>query len=201
MRTGGLTTETPRPGAILLVRHGEPALSRKVRLNADEYRAFWAKYEVGGILPGQVPPEELREFIDKAGTLVSSTRLRAIESATACAPSRDFERHDVFIEAPLPPPRLPSWIRFNPRVWGFLARFFWWFFNNHAGEESRKQAEARAGLAAEHLAGLAASGQTVVLVAHGFFNIVIGRALKARGWRLAESHGYRYWSARRYERD
>jgi hypothetical protein len=71
----------PRPGAIVLARHGEPALSRKVRLNAREYAEFWARYEVMGLLPGQSPPRVLQEFVDRCGTLVSSTRLRSIESA------------------------------------------------------------------------------------------------------------------------
>ena len=53
-----LTAEVPaattrsRTGAIILARHGEPALSRKVRLNAEQYREFWAKYEVVGLSPG-----------------------------------------------------------------------------------------------------------------------------------------------------
>ena len=71
----------PRHGAIVLARHGEPALSRQVTLTADQYREFWATYEIGGILPGQTPPEQLRRFVAECGTLVSSTRIRAIESA------------------------------------------------------------------------------------------------------------------------
>ena len=38
----------PRPGVIVLARHGEPSLSRKVKLTAAEYRDFWASYEVRG---------------------------------------------------------------------------------------------------------------------------------------------------------
>ena len=46
-------------GAIVLARHGEPALSRKIKLDARAYDRWWAAYEAGGILPGQVPPSEL----------------------------------------------------------------------------------------------------------------------------------------------
>ena len=38
-----------RPGAIVLARHGEPALSRKCYLTSDQYRDWWARYEVGGL--------------------------------------------------------------------------------------------------------------------------------------------------------
>ena len=187
-------------GAIILARHGEPALSRKVKLSSDEYREFWANYELLGILPGQTPPDTLKRFVDECGTLVSSTRLRAIESMHALAGERTFERHDMLIEAPLPPPRLPAWLRLSPRVWGFLARVWWWFFDHHEGQETRSQAEIRADRAAALLIGLAAGGENVVVLAHGFFNYMIGRSLKKLGWKLVASEGYKYWSMRRFER-
>ena len=46
-----------RAGAIVLARHGEPALCRQVKLVADGYRRWWATYEEGGLLCGQQPPE------------------------------------------------------------------------------------------------------------------------------------------------
>jgi broad specificity phosphatase PhoE len=194
------TSAGPRSGTIVLARHGEPALSRKVKLSADEYREFWARYEIGGLLPGQIPPAMLAGFVDRCGVLVASTRLRAIESAQVLANGRTFAQEALLIEAPLPPPPLPSWVRLSPKLWGFFSRFWWWFFNHHAGEESRREAEARADVAAGKLAELAAAGQDVVVLAHGFFNVLIGRALRKRGWRMTLREGYKYWSTRRFER-
>jgi len=191
---------SPRPGAITLARHGEPALSRKVRLSSKEYREFWARYEIMGLLPGQTPPPHLVGFVDECDVLISSTRLRAIESAQAVGAGRAFEQEALLIEAPLPPPNWPSWVKLSPRLWGFFARFNWWFFNFHQGEESRGQAEARADRAAAKLEAITADGQNVVVLAHGFFNILIGRALKRRGWRQTLREGYKYWSTRRFER-
>jgi broad specificity phosphatase PhoE len=187
------------PGAIVLARHGEPALSRKVRLSAQQYREFWAKYEILGILPGQTPPAHLAAFVEKAGTLVTSTRLRSIESAERLAPGRDFARHDVLVEAPLPPPNWPAWIRLSPRLWGFFARFWWWFFNHHEGQETRAAAEHRAQDAAAMLVEIAGQGEDVVVLAHGFFNYMIAQELRRRGWRQTLSEGYKYWSMRRFE--
>lgn len=201
-----LTAESPslpavvRHGAIILARHGEPALSRKVRLTASDYREFWATYEIMGILPGQTPPDTLREFVADCGALLSSTRLRSIESAQSLAGERPFEQHDLLIEAPLPPPNLPKWIKLHPSLWGFLARVWWWFFDHHEGGESRSEAEARADRAAALLIGLAAGGENVVVLAHGFFNFMIGRSLRKLGWKLVASEGYKYWSMRRFER-
>lgn len=190
----------PRSGAITLARHGEPALSRRVWLTASEYRQFWARYEIGGLLPGQTPPALLSGFVRECDVLIASTRLRAVESARTVANGRDFIQDEVLIEAPLPPPPWPSWVRMSPKIWGFFSRFWWWFFNHHAGEESRLQAEARADVAAGKLIELAASGQNVVVLAHGFFNVLIGRALFKRGWRRTHREGYKYWSTRRFER-
>ncbi len=189
-----------RPGAIVLARHGEPALSRAVKLTAEEYRDFWAKYEIGGILPDQTPPDRLKRFVAEAGTLVTSTRLRAIQSAQTVVGEAAFDRHDILIEAPLPPPRFPGWIRMSPRIWGFVARVWWWYLNHHDGQESRAEAEARADQAAAMVAELAADGSNVVVMAHGFFNHLIGRSLRKSGWKLVESEGYKYWSMRRWER-
>jgi broad specificity phosphatase PhoE len=191
---------TPRPGAITLARHGEPALSRKVRLSAQEYREFWARYEIMGLLPGQTPPPALRAFVDESDVLIASTRLRAVESARALGRGRAFTEEALLIEAPLPPPNWPSWVRLSPRLWGFFARFWWWFFNHHEGGETRRQAEVRADQAAHKLEALANSGQNVVVLAHGFFNVLIGRALRRRGWRMTLREGYKYWSTRRFER-
>jgi broad specificity phosphatase PhoE len=203
---GALTSEAAtlparmRHGAIILARHGEPALSRKVKLSAAEYREFWASYELLGILPGQTPPKQLMDFVQGCGALVSSTRLRAMESAKAIAGAREITHHDLLIEAPLPPPSLPGWIRMSPSLWGFLARVWWWFFNHHEGQETRSEAEERADKAAGLLIGLAASGEDVVVLAHGFFNFMVGRSLRKHGWRLVSSEGYKYWSMRRFER-
>lgn len=195
-----LTPNRIRPGAIVLARHGEPALSRKVLLNAEGYRAFWGQYEAGGILPGQTPPDRLKRFVTDCGTLITSTRLRAIQSAQTVVGDRAFDRHEVLIEAPLPPPRFPGWVRFSPRIWGFVTRVWWWYLNHHDGQESRAQAELRADRAAAMLIDLSATGENVVVMAHGFFNHLVGRSLRKQGWKLVESEGYKYWSMRRWER-
>ena len=201
----GEASDTPnsggrRVGAITLARHGEPALSRKVTLSAKDYREFWARYEIMGLLPGQTPPSALSGFVARSDVLISSTRLRAVESAQLVGQGKDFTREDLLIEAPLPPPNWPSWIRLSPKLWGFFARFWWWFFNHHEGQETRREAEARAYQAALKLDALAREGQSVVVLAHGFFNLMIGRALRRLGWRQTVREGYKYWSTRRFER-
>jgi broad specificity phosphatase PhoE len=189
-----------RTGAIVLARHGEPALSRRVRLSADGYRRWWASYEEGGLLHGQTPPPELVETAARAGVVFSSIRKRSVETARAVTGGDAFHSDPVFVEAPLPPPACPKFVRLSPRAWGVIARTTWWFLNHHEGQESRRRATARARRAARRLAEAAETGQDVVLVAHGFFNAMIGRELKRLGWKRISTEGYRYWCAQRFER-
>ncbi len=194
------STSSSRPGAIVLARHGEPALSREVKLTARGYREFWEKYEEGGLAPGQTPPAALVDQCAAAGVVISSVRIRSIESAVALTGTREFIRDATFIEAPLPPPNWPGFVKLSPSTWGFFARFWWWFFNHHEGQETRRQAEARADRAADLIEGLAAEGRDVVVLAHGFFNFMVGRTLRRRGWKMTANQGWKYWSTRRYER-
>ncbi|QUD90893.1 histidine phosphatase family protein [Phenylobacterium montanum] len=188
------------PGAIITVRHGRPNVSRKVMLNAAEYAAWWGRYEETGLKPGQVPPPSLMDIVRKAAVVLSSSRIRAVETAEALTEGRGFEIDDSLIEAPLPPPRWPSWLRLPPTVWGVIARFWWWFLNHHEGQESRKQAEARAQAVAARMTELARQGD-VVIVAHGFFNTMIRRYLRRIGWTIVESEGgLSYWCRRRLVR-
>src|SRR3546814_11193778 len=64
-----------------------------------------------------------------------------VTGVQTCALPIFFDRHDMLIEAPLPPPNWPRWIRMSPSMWGFFARLWWWFFNHHEGQETRSQDE------------------------------------------------------------
>ena len=196
----GLFSDAPdRPGAVVLARHGEPALSRKTRLTAQGYRGWWELYEAGGLKMDQDIPPSLKTIAEKAGFLIASTRLRSVQTAQALSLGRAFAEDPLFIEAPLPPPDWPGWLKLSPRLWGFVSRVWWWFLNHHDGQESRVEAQLRADEAARQLIDLAATGQDVLVVAHGFFNGMVGQALKRLGWRCTLDQGFRYWSARRFE--
>lgn len=187
-----------RPGVITLARHGEPALSRKIIFNAHAYGEWWARYEVGGLKAGQTPPESLVETCRQASVVIASTRRRSIETAQAVCGGRAFATDPLFVEAPLPPPPWPSWIRMKPSHLGFFARFWWWFFNNHGGQETRVQAELRSDQAADLLIDLAAGGQDVLVLAHGFFNWMVARSLRKKGALQLVDEGHAYWSIKRF---
>ena len=183
----------------MLARHGEPALSRKIKLDARAYDRWWAAYEAGGILPGQTPPAALMQAAREADVVFCSTRRRAIETAHALDLAHPVTYDAMFVEAPLPAPLTPAFLRLGPKAWGVITRFLWWF-GHSAGQESRRAAWDRARPVADRLAGEAEAGREVLVVAHGFFNGMVGVELTRRGWRCVRDRGFKYWSTRRFEK-
>ena len=188
-------------GAITLVRHGEPALSRRVKLDWRGYRDWWAKYETVGLLEGQTPPPILHVFAREARYIYSSTLPRSVETARAVCQGRGFVEMPQLIEAPLPPPHLPSFIKMSPNSWGwgFVARVWWWYFNGHGAGETRAQAMLRARDMADFLVTKAEEGGDVLVLAHGYFNLMISLELKKMGFIKTLEQGFKYWGCRRYE--
>jgi broad specificity phosphatase PhoE len=183
------------PGYITIARHGEPDANRRERLGWQAYEDWWAGYDLSGLKGGQTPPESLVREVEGARLLFASTLRRAIETAEAASGGREFDINSIFVEAPLPPPRMPG--RFPARTWGVFARCSWWLGMSR-GRESRVQAERRAEQAADILIEAAQTGP-VVLFAHGWFNRMLRPVLRRRGWQCVRDGGDNYWSWRRYE--
>jgi broad specificity phosphatase PhoE len=103
----------------------------------------------------------------------------------------------LFVEAPLASPRIPL-IRMKVQKWAVVARLLW-----HAGYhpeiETYAKARARAAQAADILTGKVMQGGAVALVAHGYFNAMIGRQLRRRGFTRTGSHRVHYWNAVIYD--
>jgi broad specificity phosphatase PhoE len=198
---GGQTASTAlavRPGALILARHGRPDVDRTVRIDWRGYVDWWAGYDLAGLADGQAPPDGLLEEVRGANVIFTSTLRRAIETAEAAGPGRSLQSDPIFVEAPLPPPRMPG--RWKPGQWGVMARTSWWL-GRSGGAESREDAEQRAIRAVERLVSEAEKGHTVALFAHGWFNRMMRPVLKASGWKEVYDGGDTYWSHRRFEKD
>jgi len=187
----------PSPGAIIIARHGKPDCDRRQKIDWRGYVDWWGLYERSGLEADQPPPEALLDEAQRADVFFSSNIRRAIETANAVAGGRPVAQDPVFAEAPLPPPRI--WGKRRPRHWGVLARISWWLGNAY-GEETRQEAEQRAEAAVATLTARALRGETVVLLAHGWFNRMMRPVLKRQGWVETANHGDRYWAFRRYEK-
>ena len=182
---------------IILVRHGRPALPLSPRTSHREFADYIDAYEAAGLDPGNLPPEELCDLVRELEAVFTSAQPRAHESARALAPHAELIADPLFAEAPLASPRIPL-LRMRVQTWAVMARILW-----HAGYhpeiENYRRARHRAAQAADILVDRSRRQGKAALVAHGYFNAMIGRQLRQRGFRRTGAHRVRYWNAVIYE--
>lgn len=193
----------PQAGAgsrtrIILIRHGRPAIDTAPRTSHRGFSTYIDDYEQAGLDPKSAPPEELQDLVKELTAVFASDRARAHESAKALAPNAELIVDPLFAEAPLASPKIPL-LRMKVPKWAVVARILW-----HAGYhpeiEGYAKAKARAADAADILVKRASENGQAALVAHGYFNLMIGQALRRRGFVKSGSHRARYWNAVIYER-
>ena len=187
-------------GRIITARHGRPDLSRDVSITAREYGVWWSRYDESGLHPDERPPARLIALAQDAKTVLSSTLPRAIETAQqATAGAREVPADPMFVEAPLPPPPWPDFIRLRPGQWGVVSRILWSLGYAPAGVEHVSDSWARVDKIIARLEAHARDGD-VLLCAHGYLNWMIDRRLRRAGWtRTLRDGGNHYWSWRIYE--
>lgn len=189
--------------AIVLARHGRPALDRSVKVDWRGYKTWWSAYDEGGLAVGEQPPAELLAVARDAHAVLASPLTRSLQTARAVAEGREVVADPVFLEAPLPPPPIPG-LRLKPGQWGVVARIAWWL-GFSGGMESRREAELRAEAAVNRvlvdLAGEPEDQRVVLVCAHGWFNRMMRPVLRRRGWVCVRDGRDHYWSYRRYELD
>jgi broad specificity phosphatase PhoE len=188
----------PAPGArIILIRHGQPAIALSPRASHREFGDYIDAYEAAGLDPASLPPREITDLVKELSFVFTSGRPRAHESARALAPHAELVVDPLFAEAPLASPRIPL-IRMTVPKWAVVARLLW-----HAGYhpeiENYAASRARADKAADILMARVMDGGAVALVAHGYFNAMIGRRLRKRGFERSGSHRVHYWNAVIYQ--
>jgi broad specificity phosphatase PhoE len=193
------TMKAARLGRIIIVRHGRPVLNRNEgpRLDWMAYREWWARYEQSPLADGQTCSDALAKEIPGDAVMFSSVRPRAMQTADHLARGKQVTRHEMFNEAPLPPPRWKA--RYLPKTWNKIARVVW-LMGHHDGDEHVRDAKARAGKAADMLIEAASDGRDVVLAAHGWFNRMVRPQLQKRGWTCVHDGGDKYWSYRIYQK-
>lgn len=187
-----------QPPRVVLVRHGKPAISM-ARTCYRGFRHFIAAYECAGLDPRSAPPVELQALVKDLPAVFTSGAPRANDSARSLLPQAQIIADPLFAEAPLAGPRIPL-VKMTVPIWAVISRIMW-----HAGYhpeiENYRRTRGRAARAADRLlAGAEADAGTAVLVAHGYFNAMIGRVLRQRGFVRVGVHRASFWNAVTYER-
>ena len=182
---------------IILVRHGRPAITTGSRTSHHGFRDYIDAYEAAGLDPESAPPEELQDLVKELSAIHTSGSPRSQDSARKLAPHAELIADALFVEAPLASPRIPL-LKLGVPAWAVMSRILW-----HAGYhpeiENYRRAKQRAKRAADILAAGAREDGTTALVAHGYFNAMIGRELARRGFKKTGSHRVRFWNAVVYE--
>jgi broad specificity phosphatase PhoE len=213
-----MANSSPIPGArIILIRHGQPAIALRPRTSHHGFADYIDAYELAGLDPQSLPPRELSDLVKELDEIFTSGLPRAHQSAQALAPHAELVADPLFAEAPLASPRIPL-LKMRVPKWAVVARVLW-----HAGYhpeiENYRKAKHRAARAADILIGKVKEGGVVApersrererptqiqappmvaLVAHGYFNAMIGRELRQRGFFRTGAHRVRYWNAVIYD--
>lgn len=191
------TSSGPQRIRVILIRHGRPALDVAPRTSHRGFRLYIDAYEEAGLDPEDVPPEELQDLLGELEAVFTSDKRRAHDSAKALAPHAEIVVDPLFVEAPLASPRIPL-LRMKVPKWAVAARILW-YAGYHPEIENYRSAKDRAVRAADILADRAEQDGAAALVAHGYFNFLIGRELRRRGFKKSGAHRARFWNAVVYD--
>jgi broad specificity phosphatase PhoE len=182
---------------IILIRHGQPRIELKPRTSHSGFRTYIDAYEEAGLDPQSAPPAELSDLVKELSEIFTSARPRANESAAALAPHAELIVDPLFAEAPLASPKIPL-LKMTVQKWAIVSRLLW-HAGFHPGIENYARSAKRARDAANILMTRAKKDGAAALVAHGYFNFLIGRELKRRSWRQTGAHRAKYWNVVIYE--
>jgi broad specificity phosphatase PhoE len=185
------------PARIILIRHGKPHIEVAPTHSHHGFRGYIDDYEAAGLDPAEAPPAELQDLVGELASIYTSDRKRSHESAKALAPNAELIADPLFVEAPLASPRIPL-LKMKVTKWAVVSRVLW-YAGFSPRIESYFRAKKRARQAADILIARARADGTAVLVAHGYFNYLIGIALKRRGFAQTGSHKAKFWNAVIYE--
>lgn len=174
---------------IILVRHGKPLFDERKWLKGSEF-SLWVKlYDLSGV------QEEDSYPIHRSSLIVTSDFKRSIDSAQLLSPSAEVISDPLFREVGLPV--MNSDLRLSPRVWTVLLRLVW-LSGYSRGCESYREAKRRAVAASAKLVEWARVHESIMLVGHGFFNMLIAKELLKSGWTGKRRASSKYWSSTVY---
>ena len=187
-----------RPLRIILIRHGKPDIATAPVARHHEFRDYIDDYEDAGLDPTDAPPAELRDLVNEIAAIFTSGRKRAEQSAKALAPNAELIVDPLFAESPLASPRIPL-LKMKVTKWAVISRIMWYAGFSPKIEGYRKS-KRRAREAADILIKRAMKDGGAALVAHGYFNYLIGIELRRKGFVQTGRHKAKYWNDVAYER-
>lgn len=182
---------------ISFIRHGRSLQVEDHPISSIEYRRWVKKYDDFGVFAETSYPPETIEKILNANQILTSDLQRAIASATHVNRLKITVHSRLFREVGIPFPTSTLWgLKLKPGTWTMILRCLW--FCGYSNEcESFSQAKKRAKKAAATLHTSAQNNGSVVLVGHGFMNLLISKELQKIGWK-GNKPSSKHWQCTSY---
>ena len=182
---------------ITIIRHGRSKCTEKKRVKSSDFMEWAARYDGEGVFEEVQYPSDTLDQISTAGVVFSSHLSRSVESANLLN-AEGTVSDPLFREAELPQFNIDFLkVKMNPGLWAVSLRVMW-LLGYSKGCESYRSTKRRALQAADKLIESTESHQTVVLVGHGFFNRMIARELRRKGWSGRRRPGTKHWKCTSY---
>ena len=183
---------------ISMIRHGKSVCTKTSRIACEEFESWVEQYDNSGVFEENSYPTVTLDKIKTANIILASDLKRSIESTNLLNPNLEAISNPLFRETELPIPLTNLWgLKLNSNIWAVILRFLW-FFGYSNGCESLSSAKDRANKASELLIKHAQEHTSVVLVGHGFFNMLIAKELKKEGWEGRRKTSSKHWSCTTY---
>lgn len=130
--------------------------------------------------------------------VITSDLTRAIQSAKYLNPKVKPISDHLFRETELPFLTMKTFdIKLRPSIWAIIMRILW--FCGYSNDcESLSNAKLRAKKASQKLIDYAEKNKSIVLVGHVFFNMLIAKELKKKGWKGKQITGSKHWNCTTY---
>lgn len=183
---------------ISLIRHGKSMCTDSKRIQSKEFKKWVEKYDDGGVFEESSYPSGTINIMDSAKVIITSDLKRSVMSAQLLNPKLQAISLPLFRETELPTPFAPLRdLKLNPRLWAGILRCIW--FSGYSRDcESLSNAKNRAKKASTMLVEYAQEHSSVVLVGHGFFNLLIAKELRKLGWKGKKKTSSKHWSCTTY---
>lgn len=185
---------------ISLIRHGKSQLTEDDKITFAEFKKWVEKYDFNGVLEESIYPIVTLEKVSYAKLVITSDLKRSVVSARLLNPKTKTISDPLFRETELPlnPPILFN-VKLKPNAWAVILRLQW--FTGYSNQcESLSQAKMRAKRAARQLIDYANEHKSIVLVGHGFFNMLVAKELKKMGWKGKRKASAKHWNCTTYTR-
>ncbi len=175
---------------FILVRHAKVDIKNNQKIQSTSMQKWVKEYDLADLDGSSLPSTGLIQIAQKADIVVSSSLVRAINSAKLLkvVPA---EKNSIFNEALVPNANIP-FFRLKPKSWLVVLRFLL-IFGFGKSDTSLQASKQQAKEAMLKLLELSKNYDTTLLVGHGGMNFLIRKELIKEGWSILEKPSNRHW--------